>query len=416
MTFDVLCPRGAPPTTCSPTCTDRSPGSTSSSADAPVGSASMRSEFGVAPGELLAVDVPAGPAWVPLLHRLWSERVCFLLLDERLAEPERRRLLDLARPAAVMGSGGSLTVFAGASAVDEEDRVRDRDLGHGGEPRLVELSRDAVIAGLGGSRAALEAAGYDVFGPLVSCLHLPTSADCSCCCEARSQGCRSRCTSGSMPNGSRERRLRAPRSLWFPRCWRGSFGPVPTWDGSARSWSAAGARSRSPRPHRGARRAHRGDLRAHRDEWRRGLRRRAVRRHRGPDRGRRPDRGPGPTLMRGYRHDAAATGAAFDVRGWLRTGDAGAIDADGRLHVAGRLDEAIRTGAETVWPAEVERALASHPKVAEVGVAGRPHPSGVSRWSPSSSLARSTTLRRWTSSGITRARRSPDTKPREKWC
>jgi acyl-CoA synthetase (AMP-forming)/AMP-acid ligase II len=78
--------------------------------------------------------------------------------------------------------------------------------------------------------------------------------------------------------------------------------------------------------------------------------------------------------MRGYRHDAAATGAAFDVRGWLRTGDAGAIDADGRLHVAGRLDEAIRTGAETVWPAEVERALASHPKVAEVGVAGRAHP------------------------------------------
>ena len=45
------------------------------------------------------------------------------LLDERLAEPERRRLLDLARPAAVMGSGGSLTVFTGASAVDEEPRA-----------------------------------------------------------------------------------------------------------------------------------------------------------------------------------------------------------------------------------------------------------------------------------------------------
>ena len=62
------------------------------------------------------------------------------------------------------------------------------------------------------------------------------------------------------------------------------------------------------------------------------------------------------------------------MRGWLRTGDAGTIDDDGRLHVTGRLDEAIRTGAETVWPGEVERAIASHPKVFEVAVAGRPHP------------------------------------------
>jgi feruloyl-CoA synthase len=78
--------------------------------------------------------------------------------------------------------------------------------------------------------------------------------------------------------------------------------------------------------------------------------------------------------MQGYRHDAAATGAAFDVRGWLRTGDAGTIDDDGRLRITGRLDEAIRTGAETVWPVEVERALVTHSKVAEVAVAGRPHP------------------------------------------
>ena len=27
-----------------------------------------------------------------------------------------------------------------------------------------------------------------------------------------------------------------------------------------------------------------------------------------------------------------------------------------------------------MWPTEVERAIATHPKVAEVGVAGRPHP------------------------------------------
>jgi feruloyl-CoA synthase len=77
--------------------------------------------------------------------------------------------------------------------------------------------------------------------------------------------------------------------------------------------------------------------------------------------------------MEGYRNDAAATGEAFDVQGWLRTGDAGSIDDDGRVRVHGRLDDAIRTGAETVWPDEVERALADHPKVRDVAVSGRLH-------------------------------------------
>ena len=52
----------------------------------------------------------------------------------------------------------------------------------------------------------------------------------------------------------------------------------------------------------------------------------------------------GPTLMEGYRHDPAATAAAFTLDGWLRTGDAGELEADGRLRVHGRSDEAIRTG------------------------------------------------------------------------
>jgi O-succinylbenzoic acid--CoA ligase len=79
----------------------------------------------------------------------------------------------------------------------------------------------------------------------------------------------------------------------------------------------------------------------------------------------------GPTLMRGYLGDPAATAAAFTLDGWLRTGDAGSIGDDGVVMVAGRLDERIRTGAETVWPQEVEAALRDHPGVAEVAVTGR---------------------------------------------
>jgi O-succinylbenzoic acid--CoA ligase len=82
----------------------------------------------------------------------------------------------------------------------------------------------------------------------------------------------------------------------------------------------------------------------------------------------------GPTLMRGYRGDPRGTAAALAPDGWLHTGDAGAIDADGRLRVEGRHDDLIITGGEKVWPQEVEEALRDHPKVADVAVAGRADP------------------------------------------
>ena len=74
----------------------------------------------------------------------------------------------------------------------------------------------------------------------------------------------------------------------------------------------------------------------------------------------------GPTLMRGYRLDAAASVAAFEPGGWLRTGDGGEVDADGTVRVRGRLADVIVSGGEKIWPAEVEAALASHPDVAAV--------------------------------------------------
>ena len=51
-------------------------------------------------------------------------------------------------------------------------------------------------------------------------------------------------------------------------------------------------------------------------------------------------------------------------------GIAGVVDAEGRLVVHGRSDDAIRSGGETVWPDEVEAALRSHPGVADVAVTG----------------------------------------------
>lgn len=75
----------------------------------------------------------------------------------------------------------------------------------------------------------------------------------------------------------------------------------------------------------------------------------------------------GPTVISGYLDDEAADGDAFRD-GWLRTGDRGYLDADGYLHIDGRLKEIINRGGENVAPLEVEAVLNAHPAVAESAV------------------------------------------------
>jgi O-succinylbenzoic acid--CoA ligase len=79
----------------------------------------------------------------------------------------------------------------------------------------------------------------------------------------------------------------------------------------------------------------------------------------------------GPTLMAGYLGDPAGTGAALERR-WLRTGDVGAWDEEGRLLVLDRRADRIVTGGENVSPEEVERVLARHPAVAASCVVALP--------------------------------------------
>jgi long-chain acyl-CoA synthetase len=84
-----------------------------------------------------------------------------------------------------------------------------------------------------------------------------------------------------------------------------------------------------------------------------------------------------PQLMVGFwnRPDETA-GALRDhvgkegTRRWLHTGDLGYLDEDGYLFIVDRKKDLIKTSGYQVWPREVEEALAGHPSVAEVGVAG----------------------------------------------
>ena len=79
----------------------------------------------------------------------------------------------------------------------------------------------------------------------------------------------------------------------------------------------------------------------------------------------------GPTRMRGYLSNDAATAEVF--RGpWLRTGDLGAVDGDGFLTLHGRIADVIVRGGEKIHASLVESELGSLAGVAEAAVVGVP--------------------------------------------
>jgi acyl-CoA synthetase (AMP-forming)/AMP-acid ligase II len=78
-----------------------------------------------------------------------------------------------------------------------------------------------------------------------------------------------------------------------------------------------------------------------------------------------------PWIMRGYWRQPEATAATLRD-GWLWTGDAGCLDADGFLYIHDRVKDMIKSGEENIFPAEVENAIYGHPAVADVAVIGVP--------------------------------------------
>jgi acyl-CoA synthetase (AMP-forming)/AMP-acid ligase II/thioesterase domain-containing protein/acyl carrier protein len=81
----------------------------------------------------------------------------------------------------------------------------------------------------------------------------------------------------------------------------------------------------------------------------------------------------GPNVFAGYDNDPEANSRAF-TQGWFRTGDLGFIDADGYLHLAGRVKEVINRGGEKIAPAEIDYVLQEHPSVLEAVAFAVPHP------------------------------------------
>ncbi|MFQ5690285.1 MAG: class I adenylate-forming enzyme family protein [Gemmatimonadota bacterium] len=81
----------------------------------------------------------------------------------------------------------------------------------------------------------------------------------------------------------------------------------------------------------------------------------------------------GFNVMLGYFRQPSETAAAFTEDGFLRTGDLATLDAEGYLHIVGRMSDVIIRGGYNVHPKEVEDHLRSHPAVLDVVVVGVPN-------------------------------------------
>jgi acyl-CoA synthetase (AMP-forming)/AMP-acid ligase II len=64
--------------------------------------------------------------------------------------------------------------------------------------------------------------------------------------------------------------------------------------------------------------------------------------------------------------------SALDADGWFPTRDAGYLDQDGYLFLAGRADDVIVRGGENISPGEIEDLLLTHPAIADVAAVAVP--------------------------------------------
>lgn len=81
----------------------------------------------------------------------------------------------------------------------------------------------------------------------------------------------------------------------------------------------------------------------------------------------------GPHIMKGYLSNEKATKETLIGNGWLRSGDIGHYDEEGKFYITDRAKELIKVKGYQVAPAELEETLRSHPQIAEAAVVGVPN-------------------------------------------
>jgi long-chain acyl-CoA synthetase len=77
----------------------------------------------------------------------------------------------------------------------------------------------------------------------------------------------------------------------------------------------------------------------------------------------------GPSVFAGYLDNPQANAVAFTDDGWFRSGDLGFIDAEGYVHIVGRVKEMIVLGGgKNIFPEELEKLFLEQPAIAELGL------------------------------------------------
>ena len=327
--------------------------------------ASLTDVLAVRKSDLVAIRRPPGPEWPGLIAEIWEAGAAVFPVDSRLPDPEVQRLIRVARPTAILDADDLVRLDAGIPAADGIALVVATS-GTSGPPKAAELDHDAV-------RAAVEASAKRLGS---------TDRD-------RWLGCLPLAHMGGLLIALRAVLLGAPIAI-HPRFDPAAFATerdvrftslVPTMLTRLLDAGADLSRMRGILVGGGGLDE---DLRARAREARApivatygltetcgGVVYDGV-----PLDGTAVRISPsgeiqlrGPTLLRNYRGRARPR---ITADGWLRTGDAGALDANGILLVRGRIDDRIDTAGERVWPREVEERLRAHPAVADAAVAGRP--------------------------------------------
>ena len=305
---------------------------------------------------LVALDLPGGPAFVDALRRVWDAGDAALPLDQRLPAAAQHRVLAALAPSEVIDGAGRAP-FAGGRPLEAGDALVVSTSGTTGEPKGVVLTHSAVGAS---ARATSARLGVDPSRHRwLACLPLSHVGGLSVVTRALITATPLEVHPGFHVEAVAT--AAGPEVLvslvatalgrvsagWFHTVVLGGSAPPPelapnvvttygmTETGSGVVYDGV--------PLDGVEVAidDRGEIRLR-----------------------------GPMLLRAYRDGTVP----LDPEGWLATGDAGFVDAGGRLTVHGRLSHLIVSGGENVWPAAVEAVLRRHPAVAEVAVGGRPDP------------------------------------------
>jgi O-succinylbenzoic acid--CoA ligase len=336
--------------------------------------------------ELVALDLPGGIGFVDALQAVWDTGDAAAPLDPRLPPIARQVLLDALRPTRIVGSDGDQRALPDGIGVEDGDALVVATSGTSGHPKGVVLTHDAVAASAVATSARL---GIDPARHVwMACLPLAHIGGLAVVTRSvvtgtpvvvlpgfeaevvEAAGRSGRVSHVSLVATALQRLdpavfecvllggSRIPFAL--PPNVVATYGMTETGSGVVYDgWPLDGVElsfrpavpadgGESPNTQSGGGEAEReGEI--------------LIR---------------APMLLRCYRggtDDGRVTGPD-GARDWFATGDAGHLDAEGKLVVSGRIGDVITTGAEKVWPDVVERILTTHPGVAEVAIWKRPDP------------------------------------------